>query len=121
MWTAVVANTRWDTAGQRLGLILWGFVAALGSASFVWGLVNGAWWAVLLGLLGPLLAALLWGRQFPAGVIAGYSLWWTLFGSLPGWLAYLGYQLVEWVVALVRPGRPAPSPQPVQPVSFDER
>jgi Protein of unknown function (DUF1353) len=120
MWTAVVANTRWHTAGQTLGLILWGIVAALGSAAFVWGLVAGAWWAVLLGLLAPLPAALLWGRQFPAGVIAGYSLWWALFGSVPGWLAYQGYRLVEWLFGLVRPGSPAPSPQPVEAVPYQE-
>jgi Protein of unknown function (DUF1353) len=121
MWTAVVANTRWHTPVQRLALILWGIVAALGSALFVWGLVTGAGWAVVLGLLGPTPAALLWGGQFPAGVIAGYSLWWTVFGSLPGWLAYQGYRLVEWVVGLVRPGSPAPSPQPVEPVPYDQR
>jgi hypothetical protein len=37
-----------------------------------------------------------------AGVVAGYSLWWALFGSVPGWLAYKVYELVEWVVYVAR-------------------
>jgi hypothetical protein len=121
MWTAVVANTRWHKPVQRLGLVLWGTAAALGSVLFVVGLLDGLWWAVVLGLLGPLAAALLWGRQYWAGVIAGYSLWWVLFGSVPGWLAFKAYELVEWVVAQIRPGRPAASPQPEEPVTFDTR
>jgi Protein of unknown function (DUF1353) len=121
MWAAVVARSRWRVPVQRLGLVLWGIAAALGSALFVVGLLAGMGWAVGLGLLGPLAAALLWGKQFWAGVIAGYSLWWVLFGSVPGWLAFKGYELVEWAVAVIRPGRPPAWPQPVEPVTFDKR
>jgi Protein of unknown function (DUF1353) len=127
MWTAVVANTRWRNARQRLGLILWGVAAAIGSALFVWGLVTGTPWGVVAGLVAPALAAGLWGRQYVAGVIAGYSLWWALFGSLPGWLAYKAYQLVEWVVYVLRTRRlrgmdtPQAAREPAPPVPYDAR
>jgi hypothetical protein len=126
MWTAVVAGTRWNTMHQRLGLILWGLVATAGSALFVWGLATGAWWAVALGLVAPAVAAVLWGSQYLAGVIAGYSLWAALFGSVPGWLTYKAYQLVEWVVYVARErrlsGMETPrAREPAPPVPFDAR
>jgi len=127
MWTAVVANTRWKDARQRLGLILWGVAAAIGSALFVRGLGTGTPWAVVAGLLAPAVAAVLWGRQYVAGVIAGYSLWWAVFGSLPGWLAYKAYQLVEWVVFVLRTRRPRGTDtpravrEPAPPVPYDAR
>ena len=102
MWTAVVANTRWKTPRKRLGLVLWGVVAVIGSAAFVGGLVAGVPGAVAAGLVAPAIAAVLWGRQYLAGVVAGYSLWWALFGSVPGWVAYKVYELVEWVVYVAR-------------------
>lgn len=126
MWTAVVAGTRWNTMRQRLGLILWGLVATAGSALFVWGLATGAWWAVAVGLVAPAVAAVLWGSQYLAGVIAGYSLWAALFGSVPGWLTYKAYQLVEWVVYVARErrlsGMETPhAREPAPPVPFDAR
>jgi hypothetical protein len=126
MWTAVVARTRWNIMHQRLALILWGLAATAGSLLFVWGLATGPWWAVAVGLVAPAVAAVLWGSQFLAGVIAGYSLWVALFGSVPGWLAYKAYQLVEWVVYAARErrlsGMETPrAREPAPPVPFDAR
>ena len=116
MWTAVVASTGGRRARQRLGLILWGVVAVLGSAAFVGGLIAGVPGAVAAGLVAPR-SPVLWGRQYVAGVVAGYSLWWALFGSVPGWLAYKAYEARRWVVYVARrrrlggmdtPGKPVP-------------
>ena len=46
-------------------------------------------------LLGPLFGALLWGRMYGAGVIAGFALPLVIAGSVPGILAYHVYWLVE--------------------------
>ena len=77
------------------------------------------------GLVAPALAAVLWGRQYLAGVVAGYSLWWALFGSVPGWLAYKAYELVEWVVYVARRrrlgGMDTPGPRSRTPVPYEAR
>ena len=89
--------------------------------------MTGTPWGVVAGLVAPALAAVLWGGQYVAGVIVGYSLWWAVFGSLPGWLAYKAYQLVEWVVYVLRTRRlrgmdtPQAARKPAPPVPYDAR
>jgi hypothetical protein len=127
MWTAVAARTRWLSGWLgKLSLVAWGIAAVVGSVAFVRGLVEGDAVAVAFGLVAPAVAALLWGRQYAAGLVAGYSLWWVAFGSVPAWLAYKAYQAVEWVVYRLRLGahrrRGVPvGVQPAPPVRYDER
>ena len=62
--------------------------------------------------------AFLWGRQWPAGLVAGYSFLPAPFGSLPGFLVYKFYQVVEWLAKLIGERLPAtrdetfPAPKP---------
>jgi hypothetical protein len=127
MWTAVVARTRWLSGWLgKLSLIAWGIAAVVGSVAFVRGIVEGDAVAVAVGLIAPAVAALLWGREYVAGLVAGYSLWWVAFGSVPAWLAYKAYQAVEWVVYRLRMGshrrRGVPvGVQPAPPVRYDDR
>jgi hypothetical protein len=127
MWTAVVARTRWLSGWLgKLSLVAWGLAAVVGSVVFVRGVATGDPVAVALGLVAPAVAALLWGRQYVAGLVAGYSLWWVAFGSVPAYLAYKAYQVVEWVVYRLRMGshrrRGVPvGIQPAPPVPYDCR
>jgi hypothetical protein len=124
MWAAVAARTRWQSGRLgRLSLIVWGLLAAAGSWAFVAGLTGGGPALVAGALVAPAVAALLWGREYGAGLVAGYSLWWIVFGSAPAWLAYKAYQVVEWVVWRVRcrVGHPPQARQPAAPVPYPER
>jgi Protein of unknown function (DUF1353) len=124
MWAAVAARTRWQSGWWgKLSLVLWGLLAVAGSAAFVAGLRDGDAALVAASLVAPAVAALLWGREYVAGVVAGYSLWWIVFGSAPAWLAYKLYQAVEWLVWRLRClfGSPPEPRQPAAPVPYPER
>jgi hypothetical protein len=109
MWAGVTARTRWTTRlRRRLTLCLWALTAAVGTVALVAGLAQGAWGVVALALVAPIPASALWGRQFRAGLIAGYAVWWALAGSAPAWLAFTAYRAVEgavWVIHRLRGGR----------------
>ncbi|MPY91904.1 MAG: hypothetical protein GEV08_02235, partial [Acidimicrobiia bacterium] len=66
-----------------------------------------AWALGVVALLAPVPAALLWGHQYMAGLIAGYALWLVVAGSLPAFVAYKVYEAIEWVVWRFRRMRPA--------------
>lgn len=99
-------------------LSLW-FAAALAGSGL---LVDGLWTInpalVAIALAAPAPFAVLWGRAWPAGLVAGYALWVVVFGSLPGWLAYQVYRGVEYVALALRrlrrqnKGVPLPKPEP---------
>ena len=55
----------------------------------------------MAALVAPVPFAFLWGRQWPAGLVAGYSFWPVLAGSLPGLLVYQVYRAIEWLAKLV--------------------
>jgi hypothetical protein len=127
MWAAVAARTRWKTRpARKLALLVWAVAAGLGTVVLVAGLVQDERMVVVAALVAPVVAAALWGRQFVAGLIAGYAVWWALIGALPAWTAYKLYQGVEGLVWLVRRQRHAragvpPAEMPPAPVPFDER
>lgn len=127
MWTAVAARTRWKTRpARRPAMALWGLAALVGTVALVAGAARGSLGVMLAALLAPIPAAALWGRQFGAGLIAGYAVWWALIGAVPAYVAYKLYQAVEGLVWLVRRGRHAqagkpPVTRPPTPVPYDER
>jgi hypothetical protein len=119
LWTGVTLGTRLQRLGpwRTAAMVVW-FVAALtGTGLLVYGLM-GHWWFAVVALLAPVPSAFLWGTQWPAGLVAGYSFWLVLFGSAPGWLAYKLYQVVEWLAKLIGERLPAtrdeafPAPRP---------
>jgi hypothetical protein len=127
MWAGATARTRWHSGRRRrLALLVW-FVAALAGTVLVGvAIATSAWWLLAVALLAPVPAAVLWGKQFGAGIVAGYAFWWVVLGSLPAFLAYQAYRLVEWVVWHVRKRLPTyrdkpPTEAPPPPVPFDKR
>ena len=116
MWSAVTARTRWKTRpGRKVALAAWGIAAAAGTGALVVSLAQGLWVLAGIAALAPAVASVLWGSQYPAGLIAGYAVWWALIGAAPAWIAYKLYQAVEGAVWLVSRRRHA------APVPFDKR
>lgn len=102
MWTAVAFRTRWvapqHSLRRRIGLILWGGAAAVGIGSaavaliqFSWG--TAAWIAISL----PLPAALLWGKQAGAGLLAVVCGPLVLPPALAGVIGYSVYHAADRV------------------------
>jgi hypothetical protein len=122
LYAGVAARTRWwRRPWGAIGLVLW-FVAALtGTGFLVWGLTQGWWWLIAVALLAPVPASLLWGRSYPAGLVAGYAFWLVVFGSAPAWLSYQAYRVIEYVVLWVRRARPRNRQRPLAPPAAYEK
>jgi len=108
LWTGVTLGTRFTRLGRwtAAAMVAW-FVAALaGTGLLLYGL-TGHWPWTVVALVAPVPFAFLWGRQWPAGLIAGYAFWPVFFGSVPGILAYQVYRGAEWVAKLVGERLPA--------------
>jgi hypothetical protein len=103
MWAAVSLATRLHgPAVAKAGMAAWAVTAVAGIATFVAGLVTATPWMIVLALLLPLVASLFWGRQFAAGVIAGYALPVVAVPAIGSLLGYWLYWLIETTVRLVR-------------------
>ena len=112
MWAAVTLATRRSETDRFVLLLSWLVTGLLGMALLGWGSANGNWWAIVVAVLLPFPAALLWERQWRAGLIAGPALPFVILGSVPGVFAYLVYMGFEAAWSLQ-------SKQP--PPRFDER
>jgi hypothetical protein len=123
MWAGVAFRTRLKSGAARLALtVAWIAVALVGTGLLVWGLAGGRWPLVAVALLAPLAGAALWGRQYAAGAIAGYAVWWALIGAAPAWIAYKLYQLVELAAGVAVPRRDGPPDEPRPgPPPYDAR
>lgn len=123
LWSGVAARTRWWSGWPaRIGLGLWFAAALAGTAVLVWALISRWWWLGALALVAPVPAALLWGRQFVAGLVAGYAFWLVALGSVPAWLSYHAYLVIEYVAVWLRRLRPANRGEPIPPpASFEKR
>lgn len=106
MWTAVTIATRSGTWWRRGLLAVWFLAAAAGIGFLSWALWERHVGWQLLALLFPAVAGVLWGRQWRAGVIAGYALPFALIGSIPGIVSYHVYWAVEQVVGVITGDRP---------------
>ena len=118
MWAAVTAATRMRCSPRtRLGIIAWGVAAAAGMGLLVWGLATGEPAAVAAALLLPVSASLLWGRQWPAGLIAGYAVPVVAVPAVASLAGYWCYWLVETAVKsgrrLLRHNRDKALPDPI--------
>ncbi len=102
MYAAVTMATRWSrSVSSRLALALWAIGSVIGSVVLVLGPSNQWWPAVIVALLAPLPAALLWGAaNWRAGALAGYAAW--LIG-LPALATALGYGIYWIAEQLLRP------------------
>lgn len=123
LWTGVTLLTRWRSRPWgRAGIVGWFAAALAGTSLLVVGAATGQPVLVAIALVAPVPFAALWGRQYAAGLIAGYAFWPVAFGSVPGWLAYQVYQGVEQAVRVIGRLRPRDKRTPLQPPKpFDER
>jgi hypothetical protein len=121
LWTAVTLATRWSMRlASRASIVLWFIAALTGTALFAIGILTASATFVAVAALAPLVFSALWGRQWRAGVVAGYAFWLAVAGSLPAYLAYQVYRGVEWVaLRLWRLSRKDIEVEP--PPSFGER
>jgi hypothetical protein len=105
MWSAVALRSRWAVGGvRRLSVLLWVVLSAVGITSFVAALGAGALgWDVpvdtvpllTFALVLPLLAGLLWGKQFGAGIVAAVAGLWILPAAALAGVGYLIYLALE--------------------------
>lgn len=127
MWAAVALRTRMKTGrGRLVSVVAWLVLALGGTVVLVASLAQGWWALAVVALVTPVPAAALWGRQFGAGLIAGYAVWWALVGAVPAWVAFKLYQLVEllpWALLARRHRRSgAPTSEaPPPPTSYESR
>ncbi|WP_116995335.1 DUF1353 domain-containing protein [Desertimonas flava] len=122
MWAAVSLRTRWkrgvSAAGlaKKAGVILWLILACSGIVSFVWSLGSSVlewghpvplWAMYVYWALGWIAAAVLWGRQWRAGLVGGLAALWILPPAVlagVGGLFYLAFEGVlrrdrRWIAA----------------------
>jgi hypothetical protein len=107
MWSGVTLRTRVHrNAAVKIGVGLWFLAALAGTALLVYGIVTTQVLPILVAVVAPVPFAFLWGRQWSAGLIAGYSFWIVVMGFVPSWVAYQLYRVAELVVQLVASRRP---------------
>jgi hypothetical protein len=103
MWAGVALATRCTMRPFGLaGIVLWALAALAGTYAIWSGLNGGTGWLVPVAILGPFVGALFWGRQYWAGVVAGYALWLIAVPGLVSYLGYIAYWVVEQTVRLGR-------------------
>jgi hypothetical protein len=100
MWAAVTWASRHHAPRQAALLDLWLLAAFAGMGLLAFGGYTADPVLIVVALLAPIPAAAFWGRQFHAGVIAGYALPVVLLGSVPAMVAYYLYWVVEGVYGL---------------------
>ncbi len=85
MWAGVTLRTRVHRSALIVvGIVLWFAAALAGTALLVVGIATGSLMLVLVAVVAPIPFALLWGRQWTAGLIAGYSFWIVVLGFAAG-------------------------------------
>lgn len=107
MWAAVALRTRWAVGGhRRVLLLLWVVVALLGNAAafalladvvFGTGLpdVVGRGGLALFAATAPVVAGLLWGRQWGASIVAALAAPWILPPTVLAVVGYVIYAVIE--------------------------
>lgn len=124
MWSAVALGTRSSTRPWGLlSIIAWALSAVAGIALLIYGLVTLTAWPIVVALLGPLVGAAFWGREYWAGVIGGYALPLVALPAIASLLGYWVYWLVEQVVRFGRwllPHNRQPHAKLARPTKFRE-
>ena len=123
MWAGVSLATRRKMGLRGIGgIALWLVAAAAGTSALVIGIRTLDPLLVAAGAIGPFAGAVFWGRQYWAGVVAGYGLWLVALpaaASLAGYYTYWtiehGFRSGRRIYRRLRPEpekAPAPLPKP---------
>jgi hypothetical protein len=112
MWAAVALRSRWAAGGiRRISVLVWIVLSCLGITSFVWAVGStlfdrggpDVWLLMSIAVVLPLVAALLWGRQYGAGIVAAAAALWILPAAAlagMGYVIYLGLERAAKTVGL---------------------
>jgi hypothetical protein len=107
MWAAVAARSRWQQGLlQKMFLTVWFIASVAGMAAFIYGWVDGNILLVVAAALAPFIFALLWQRQYGAGIVAAYSAPWIVPPTIFALAGYGVYLMLEWIVGIFTPSRP---------------
>jgi hypothetical protein len=123
MWSAVSLATRWHgSTSARIGIVLWGAAATTGISLLAYGIATQHGLAIVAALALPAVGALLWGSQYPAGVIGGYALPVVVLPAAASMLGYGSYWVIESAVRLARKVLPHNRREDLpRPVAFHEK
>jgi Protein of unknown function (DUF1353) len=105
MWTAVALRSRWAAGGiRRLSLLAWLVLSstgitlsvwASGSALLDWSAFADASLLLVIAVVLPLAAGLLWGKQYGAGLVAAAAALWILPAAILAGVGYGVYVTLE--------------------------
>ena len=125
MWAAVALRTRWKSGPLRKATVFVWFVSSLaGQAAAIVALLQANWLLLAAAALAPFLFALLWSRQYAAGLLASYTAPWVLPPTLLGAVGFGFY----WVSEAIAKGvgtlwtrlRREPQPRGAGPMSYSD-
>jgi hypothetical protein len=102
MWAAVALRTRYKAGGiKQWSVVIWCVASIVGMVTAVWATLTSSWFVLLLTALAPFLFAVLWWRQYGAGVAASYAAPWLVPPTLFGFLGFLVYAALEAVAGKI--------------------
>ena len=116
MWAAVAMRSGFKAGVRRaVMLAVWLVASLVGTTVAVIGVATDRWALLAFASVAPLLFALLWERQYGAGLVAAYTAVWVLPPTVLGAIGYGIYRLLEEVAGLVRR-----KPDETHPASYSE-
>lgn len=99
MWAAVAFGTRLRAGGAAtVGVLAWLVAFAFGTVALVVAALAGELVVLVAALAAPFAGAVLWGRQYRAGVVASYMAVFVAAPTLLGAVSFLLYRAAEWVI-----------------------
>ena len=125
MWAAVALRTRWKSGPRRKATVFAWFVASLaGQVVAVVALLQANWLLLAAAFLAPIPFALLWSRQYAAGLLASYTAPWVLPPTLLGAVGFGAYWVSETIAkgvgTLWKRLHREPPPRNAGPMSYSE-
>lgn len=99
MWAAVSFGTRLRAGGiATVGIVVWLLAFVLGTLVLADAALAGNLVVLGVALAAPLAGAVLWGRQYRAGVAASYMAVFVAAPTLLGAISFLVYRVAEWAI-----------------------
>lgn len=118
MWAAVALRTRSKAGGIKLlSVFVWVLASLAGMSVAMTAVLKRDWLLLLLTMLAPFVFALLWGRQYGAGLVAALAAPWILPPTVFGTIGFGIYAALEWIAGWVV-DRDRTSPEPLRYGSF---
>ena len=122
MWAAVALRTRLSAGGWKTySVIFWAVAALAGLLTAVGAALTTNWTVLAAAAVAPFIFALLWGRQYGAGLVAAYSAPWVLPPTVLGAIGYGVYWCLERVsTAIGRLRGTEVDPSATEPIGYEQ-